>query len=155
MRMRLAGVAGVAGGAIAGAACLALSFPAQALAQAPSAPSVDLLSLWDTCSAALDSPHESHTNPDVINVHADLKGCKKKMPSYSISVTLYRESTQVAHNSGSGSNKFKARVVANWPPPKGQCHKYSASATFTITADGHAHTTTLTNHSQGEICIKK
>ncbi|MEV5506883.1 hypothetical protein [Streptomyces orinoci] len=140
-----------------GAAILALglSAPFQAAAVAQPHTPANAQALWDTCQAALDSPHESHTNPDVINVHADLKGCKKKMPHYSISVTLYKENQQVAHNSGSGANKFKARVVANWPPPKGQCHKYSATATYTITADGHAHTTTLTNHSQGEICIHK
>ncbi|MEV6674606.1 hypothetical protein [Streptomyces sp. NPDC051162] len=137
-------------GAIA-AACLLVPFQAHAMAPQAAAPAA----VWDKCEAALDSPHESHTNPDVINVHADLKGCKQKMPEYSISVTLYKEGTQVAHNTGSGKNKFKARVVANWPPPKGQCHSYSAKATFTITAGGQAHSTTLENHSQGKICIKK
>ncbi|GAA0396919.1 hypothetical protein [Streptomyces luteireticuli] len=137
------------------AACLFIPFQA-AQAAAPSAPAPQAASaLWDKCEAALDSPHESHTNPDVINVHADLKGCKQKMPEYSISVTLYKEGTQVAHNSGSGKNKFKARVVANWPPPKGECHAYSARATFAIKAGGKSHTTTLENHSQGKICIKK
>ncbi|MGK4578779.1 hypothetical protein [Kitasatospora sp. HPMI-4] len=140
-------------GALA-AVCLLLPFQAQAMAQ-PGVASPQLANaLWDKCEAALDSPHESHTNPDVINVHADIKGCKQKMPEYSISVTLSKDGEQVAHNTGSGKNKFKARVVANWPPPKGQCHSYTATATFTITAEGKAHTTTLTNHSQGKICIK-
>ncbi|GAA2266300.1 MULTISPECIES: hypothetical protein [Kitasatospora] len=140
-------------GALA-AACLVVPFQAQAMAQPASIRPQLAAALWDKCEAALDSPHESHTNPDVINVHADIKGCKQKMPEYSISVTLYKDGSQVAHDTGSGKNKFKARVVANWPPPKGQCHDYSASATFTITAEGKAHTTTVTNHSQGKICIK-
>ncbi|MGI5341031.1 hypothetical protein ACQEVS_28345 [Streptomyces sp. CA-181903] len=140
-------------GALA-AACLIVPFQAHAAAPAPP-DAQSAATVWDKCEAALDSPHESHTNPDVINVHADLKGCKQKMPEYSISVTLYKEGTQVAHNSGSGKNKFKARVVANWPPPKGQCHSYSAKADFTITAGGKTHHVTLENHSQGTICIKK
>ncbi|MBC2875617.1 MULTISPECIES: hypothetical protein [Streptomyces] len=140
-------------GALA-AACLLVPF--QAHAAAPAAPAAQsAATVWDKCEAALDSPHESHTNPDVINVHADLKGCKQKMPEYSISVTLYKEGTQVAHDSGSGKNKFKARVVANWPPPKGECHSYSAKATFTIKAEGKTHSASLENHSQGKICIKK
>ncbi|MCC3769859.1 hypothetical protein [Streptomyces sp. UNOC14_S4] len=143
-------------GAIA-TTCLLVPFQAHAMASSPTPPPAPQLTaaLWDKCEAALDSPHESHTNPDVINVHADIKGCKQKMPEYSLSVTLYKENTQVAHDTGSGKNKFKARVVANWPPPKGECHSYSASATFTIKADGKEHTATLTNHSQGKICIKK
>ncbi|MGW1071282.1 hypothetical protein [Streptomyces sp. NPDC002537] len=140
-------------GAIA-AACLAVPF--QAHAMSPSAPALQPSAVvWDKCEAALDSPHESHTNPDVINVHADLKNCKQKMPEYSISVTLYKEGIQVAHDSGSGKNKFKARVVANWPPPKGECHSYSAKATFMIKAEGKTHTVNLENQSQGKICINK
>lgn len=138
------------------AACLLIPVPAHAMTPPAPAPAPQAAAaVWDTCEAALDSPHASHTNPDVINVHADFKGCKKKMPEYAISVTLYKEGTQVAHNTGSGKNKFKARVVANWPPPKGQCHSYSANATFTIKADGKTHTATVTSVSQGKICINK
>jgi hypothetical protein len=74
----------------------------------------------------VDHPHKSHTNPHVVNVHADLK-CKAKVPRFSIRVSLYRSRWRgwehiASTGYESGHNKYKARAVANWAP-HGSCYK--------------------------------
>ncbi|WP_293992985.1 hypothetical protein [Streptomyces sp.] len=84
------------------------------------------------CGATVDRPHKSHTNPHAVNVHADLK-CKAKVPRYSIHIALYRSRRygweQVDTGYVSGTNKYKARAVANWAP-HGTCYCYLAVGDF-------------------------
>ncbi|MFI5829181.1 DNRLRE domain-containing protein [Streptomyces sp. NPDC051578] len=91
------------------------------------------------CGAFVDYPHPSHTVHGRINVHADLK-CKKKVPSFSIHITLYRsrwygwEKMDTGYESG--SNKYKARAVANWAP-HGHCYYYKGVGDFMIASGPH------------------
>ncbi|MFD0733095.1 DNRLRE domain-containing protein [Planotetraspora mira] len=87
------------------------------------------------CGAFVPYVHRSHTNPHVVNVHADLK-CKAKVPLYSIRVRLYRSRWWGWEHIGStgyvsGTYKYKARAVANWAP-HGTCYYYLAMADFMI-----------------------
>ncbi|MEV8435740.1 hypothetical protein AB0425_00065 [Actinosynnema sp. NPDC051121] len=106
---------------------------------------------WN-CVAAVDDPHQSHTDRSRVNVHADLKSCSQAMPSFTIDVNLYRDGELVASGSQSGANKFKARAVANWAPPPNEWHTYTASADFTITAGQETFETTVNSRAR-QVCI--
>ncbi|QES52226.1 hypothetical protein DEJ50_06710 [Streptomyces venezuelae] len=86
------------------------------------------------CGGFVDRPHASHTVRGRVNVHADLK-CKAKVPYFSIKITLYRSRwwgwEKMDDGHVSGSNKYKARAVANWGP-RGACHYYLGIGEFMI-----------------------
>jgi hypothetical protein len=106
---------------------------------------------WN-CVAAVDDPHQSHTDRSRVNVHADLKSCTRVMPSFTIEVDLYRDGVLVASGDNSGANKFKARAVANWAPPLNEWHTYTASADFTITSGQETFQTTVDSRAR-QVCI--
>ncbi len=116
------------------------------------------------CGAKVDHPHQSHTNPHAVNVHADLKCTKTRVPRYSIHVTLYRSRWWGWEKVGktgylSGTNKYKARTVANWKP-RGACHHYKGVAEFMIAGGSKKITSTVFNYNiekikgRDELCVK-
>ena len=115
------------------------------------------------CGATVDRPHQSYTNPHVVNVHADLK-CKTRVPRYSIRISLYRSRWWGWEKIGStgyksGANKAKDRAVANWAP-HGACHHYEAVGEFMIAGGSKKITSTVYNFDTGyitgenELCVK-
>lgn len=110
------------------------------------------------CTFSVDNPHPSHTVKGRINVHADIKKCKKKVGSYSIKVSLYRSRwygwEKMDSSYKSGNNVYKAREVANWAP-RGTCYYYKGVGEFMISTgpngSGNKGYATVVNYDKNYI----
>ncbi|MFE9749575.1 hypothetical protein ACFYOT_32075 [Saccharothrix saharensis] len=107
--------------------------------------------LWN-CVVSVDDPHRSHTNRQRVNVHADFKKCTRAMPSFEIAVDLYQDERLVASERVQGTNKRKARQVANMAPQENVWFTYHAVAKFTVEDGSEVFEKRLTSRSR-QVCV--
>ncbi|MFJ6671369.1 hypothetical protein ACIQMJ_09720 [Actinosynnema sp. NPDC091369] len=107
--------------------------------------------LW-WCNVSLDYPHRSHTQPDRVNVHADIKQCQRPMPAFKIALSLYQDEVSPVSTRLLGNNKKRARLVANTAPQENVWFTYRAVAKFTIEDGSEPFKATLVSVPQ-QICI--